>query len=60
VRVPRNDESVFGAVVVNDGVPAYDIFQVWLDVAQQPSRGKEQADLIGRKTGFLTSKGERF
>jgi len=49
VRIPWNDESVFRAVVVNDGVPACDILQVWLDVAQHPSRGKEQADLIWRK-----------
>jgi hypothetical protein len=49
VRVPRNDESVFRAVVLNNGVPACDILQVWLDVAQHPSRGKEQADLIWRK-----------
>ena len=49
VRVPRNDESVFRAVVWNDGVPVCDVLQVWLDVAQHPSRGKEQADLIWRK-----------
>jgi hypothetical protein len=49
VRAPRNHESVFRAVVVNDGVPACDVLQVWLDVAQHPSRGKEQADLIWRK-----------
>jgi hypothetical protein len=49
VRVPWNDESVFRAVVVNDGVPACDILQVWLDVARHPSRGKEQAKLIWRK-----------
>ena len=49
VRVPRNDESVFRAVVVSDGVPACGILQVWLDVAQHQARGKEQADLIGRR-----------
>jgi Restriction endonuclease len=49
IRVPRNDESVFRAVVLNNGVPACDILQVWLDVAQHPSRGKEQADMIWRK-----------
>jgi hypothetical protein len=49
VRVPRNDESVFRAVVLNDGVPVCDVLQVWLDVAQHPSRGREQADLIWRK-----------
>ena len=49
VRVPRNDESVFRAVVLKDGVPVCDVLQVWLDVAQHPSRGREQADLIWRK-----------
>ena len=49
VRVPRNDESVFRAVVVNDGLPVCDVLQVWLDVAEHPSRGREQADLIWRK-----------
>jgi hypothetical protein len=30
-------------------VPSSDILQVWLDVSQHPSRGKEQADLIWRR-----------
>lgn len=49
IRIPRNRESVFRGVVLNDGVPACDIIQAWLDVAQHPSRGKEQADLIWRR-----------
>ncbi len=49
LRIPRNRESVFRGVVLNEGVPACDILQVWLDVAQHPSRGREQADLIWRK-----------
>jgi len=49
IRVPRNDESVFRAVVLKDAVPVCDVLQVWLDVAQHPSRGREQADLIWRK-----------
>jgi hypothetical protein len=49
IRVPRNDESVFRGVVLNDGVPVCDVLQVWLDVGQHPSRGREQADLIWRK-----------
>ena len=49
VRVPRNDESVFRAVVLNDGVPVCDVLQVWLDVAQHPSRGREQGDVIWQK-----------
>ena len=49
VRIPPNRESVFRGVVRRDGVPVSDILQVWLDVGQHPSRGKEQADLIWRK-----------
>jgi hypothetical protein len=49
IRVPRNRETVYRGVVLNDGVPVCDIFQIWLDVAQHPSRGREQADLIWRK-----------
>jgi hypothetical protein len=49
IRIPGNRESVFRGVVLNDGVPLSDILQVWLDVAQRPSRGREQADLIWRR-----------
>jgi hypothetical protein len=49
VRIPGNRESVFRGLVRKDGVPVSDILQVWLDVGQHPSRGKEQADLIWRK-----------
>ncbi|MGA2814277.1 MAG: hypothetical protein ABSG16_23000 [Candidatus Acidiferrum sp.] len=49
VRIPGNRESVFRGVVRKDAVPVSDILQVWLDVGQHPSRGKEQADLIWRK-----------
>jgi hypothetical protein len=49
VSIPGNRESVFRGVVRKDGVPVSDILQVWLDVGQHPSRGKEQADLIWRK-----------
>lgn len=49
VRIPRNRESVFRGVVQKDGVQVSDILQVWLDVSQHPSRGKEQADLIWRR-----------
>ena len=49
VRIPGNRESVFRGVVRKDGVPVSDILQVWLDVGQHPSRGKEQADLIWRR-----------
>jgi hypothetical protein len=49
VRTPRNRESIFRGVVQKDDVPVCDILQVWLDVSQHPSRGKEQAELIWRK-----------
>jgi hypothetical protein len=49
VRIPGNRESAFRGVVRKEGVPVSDILQVWLDVSQHPSRGKEQADLIWRK-----------
>jgi hypothetical protein len=49
VRIPGKRESVFRGVVRKDGVPVSDILQVWLDVSQHPSRGKEQADLIWRR-----------
>jgi hypothetical protein len=49
IRVPRNRETVYRGLVLSDGVPVCDIFQIWLDVAQHPSRGREQADLIWRK-----------
>jgi len=49
VRIPGNRENVFRGVVRKNGVPVSDILQVWLDVSQHPSRGKEQADLIWRK-----------
>lgn len=39
-----------GAVVRDDGLMYTDVIQVWLDVANHPSRGQEQADLIWRKT----------
>jgi hypothetical protein len=49
IRVPGNRESVFRAAVRRDGVPVSDILQVWLDVGQHPSRGREQADFIWRR-----------
>jgi hypothetical protein len=49
VQIPGNRESVFRGVVRKDGVPVSDILQVWLDVGQHPSRGKEQADIIWRR-----------
>ena len=49
IRVPGNRESVFRGAVRKDGVPVSDILQVWLDVGQHPSRGREQADFIRRR-----------
>jgi hypothetical protein len=49
IRIPGNHECVFRGAVRKDGVPASDILQIWLDVAQHPSRGREQADLIWRR-----------
>jgi hypothetical protein len=49
VRIPGNRENIFRGAVRNAGVPASDILQIWLDVAQHPARGREQADLIWGK-----------
>lgn len=49
VRIPGNRESMFRGAVVKEDVPSSDILQVWLDVSQHPSRGKEQSDLIWRR-----------
>jgi len=49
VRIPGNPEAVFRGAVERDGVPVSDVLQVWLDVANHPSRGKAQADEIRKK-----------
>jgi hypothetical protein len=49
IRIPGNRESVFRGAVVKEGLPSCDILQVWLDVSQHLSRGKEQADFIWRR-----------
>jgi len=49
IRIPGNRESIFRGAIRNDGVPLSDILQIWLDVAQHPSRGREQADVVWRK-----------
>jgi DNA-binding MarR family transcriptional regulator len=46
LRVPSHKESIFRAAVEHKGVLASDALQVWLDVSNHPSRGKEQADRI--------------
>jgi Restriction endonuclease len=49
LRVPENEESIFRPVVWNAGVPVSDVIQIWLDVANHPARGKEQAAQIWSK-----------
>lgn len=49
LRIPENKESIFRPVVRHDGVPVSDIVQIWLDVANHPARGKEQAQQIWKK-----------
>jgi len=46
IRIPQNKESVFRPAVQHAGVPVSDIIQIWLDVANHPARGKEQAEQI--------------
>jgi hypothetical protein len=49
VRVPSFRESVFRAAVVRNELPVCDVLQVWLDVADHPSRGAGQAKEIWRR-----------
>lgn len=49
VRVPKSKEAVFRASVQRDRLPVSDILQVWLDVANHPVRGKEQAEQIWKR-----------
>jgi len=44
--VPR---SLFNGAVLADGVKVSDVLQIWLDVSEHPSRGREQANLIEQK-----------
>jgi DNA-binding MarR family transcriptional regulator len=46
LRIPSHKEAIFRAAVEHKGVPVSDALQVWLDVSNHPSRGKEQADRI--------------
>jgi len=50
IRIPENKESVFRAAVHHQGVAVCDIIQIWLDVSNHPSRGKEQADQIWKRS----------
>ena len=42
----QEQADLFRAAVEHKGVLASDALQVWLDVSNHPSRGKEQADRI--------------
>jgi DNA-binding MarR family transcriptional regulator len=46
LRIPSHKESIFRAAVEHKGILVSDALQVWLDVSNHPSRGKEQADRI--------------
>jgi hypothetical protein len=49
IRIPENKEAVFRAAVRHNGIPVSDILQVWLDVSNHPTRGKEQAGEIWKR-----------
>ncbi len=49
IRQARAPQAVFRGVVHPAGVSVCDVLQVWVDVASQPSRGREQADLIRKR-----------
>lgn len=49
LRISENKESIFRPVVRHAGIPVSDIVQIWLDVANHPARGKEQAEQIWKK-----------
>jgi hypothetical protein len=47
---------VFRATVVRNALPVCDVLQVWLDVADHPSRGASQAKEIWRRVLVPLSK----
>ena len=51
VRIPATPEAVFRAVSApaGDGVTSADLIQCWLDLVDEPGRGREQADVIWRQ-----------
>jgi hypothetical protein len=49
VRQALSPKSAFRGAVHQNGLKVSDVIQVWLDVANHPSRGEEQADLIYEK-----------
>ena len=49
VREPMFPEAVFRGAVPQDGVWVADVLQCWLDVADHPVRGAEQANQLWRR-----------
>jgi hypothetical protein len=49
VKQAPSPKSTFRGAVHHEGLIVSDVIQVWLDVANHPSRGEEQADLIYEK-----------
>jgi hypothetical protein len=58
IRQAPSFQSVFRGLVRADGKPVCDVLQVWLDVFANPSRGREQADLIRRRVLNSVMRGE--
>lgn len=48
LRVARFPESTFRGAVRRDGIMVTDVIQVWLDVMNHPTRGRERAEHIFR------------
>ena len=49
IRIPENKEAVFRSAVRHSGIPVSDILQVWLEVSNHSTRGKEQAGEIWKR-----------
>ena len=49
LRQALSPKSILRGAVHRDGLIVSDVIQVWLDVANHPSRGEEQANLIYQK-----------
>lgn len=49
LRQANAPESLFRAAVQVDGMLVSDVLQIWLDASAHPSRGTEQAALLGSK-----------
>lgn len=59
VRQAPAPQSVFRGMVRPGGMAACDVLQVWVDVASHPSRGREQAELIRKRSVHRLIEGER-